>query len=82
MTPSEWADATANHLPVAARPMSSLAGVVDRIAYARPGSPAADVAANGTLGRDCELWSEQVGRIAGDVLTPRGRVLRYFTDWR
>src|SRR5690606_25567671 len=36
MTPREWAAATAERLPVAARPMASLATVVDRITFAPP----------------------------------------------
>lgn len=84
MTPREWAMATATQLPVAARPMSSLADVVDRVSFAPPGS--IDLERSGaygsTLRHDCELWSNQVDRIAGDTLTRRRRVKQYFTDWR
>jgi hypothetical protein len=82
MTATEWATATAHQLPVAARPMASLAHVVDRMGYSRPGSYGPDSPGAATLGRDCELWSEQVGRIAGDALTGRAKLQRYFNDWR
>ena len=38
MTPREWAAATGAQLPVAARPMASLAEIVDRVSFAPPGS--------------------------------------------
>lgn len=82
MTASEWANATAHELPVAARPMASLAHVVDRMGYARPGSFGPDSPGAATLGRDCELWSDQVGRIAGDTLARGDKLKRYFADWR
>jgi transglutaminase-like putative cysteine protease len=83
MTANEWAAATAAELPVAARPMRSLAEIVDRVDYGRPGSVDLEhVGAFGaTMGHDCELWSRQVDRIAGDTLTPLQRVRHYFTDW-
>jgi transglutaminase-like putative cysteine protease len=82
MTASEWATATAHQLPVAARPMASLAHVVDRMGFSRPGSFGPDSPGAATLGRDCELWSEQVGRIAGDTLNSPAKLRRYFNDWR
>ncbi len=84
MTAHEWATATATQLPVAARPMSSLADVVDQVSFARPGSVDLDRsgAFGPTLGHDCELWSDQVSRIAVDTLTPPQRMRRYFTKWR
>ena len=83
MTANEWAAATATVLPVAARPMASLAEVVNRVNYApddsfdleRPGAFGA------TLRHDCELWSNQVDRIAHDRLTTRQAIKRYFTTW-
>jgi transglutaminase-like putative cysteine protease len=84
MTASEWAAATAAELPVAARPMRSLAEIVDRVAFAPPGY--VDLERVGTfgatLGNDCELWSNQVDRIAADTLSPVQRIRHYFTDWR
>ena len=84
MTTSEWVEATEETMPTAARPMGLLAEVVEQLSFGRPGS--VDLAAAGvlgeTFGRDCELWSEQIGVIATDHLTPIQRVKRYFTDLR
>jgi hypothetical protein len=84
MTPREWAAATATQLPVAARPMASLADVVDRVSFAPPGSINLERAGayGSTLRHDCELWSNQVDRIADDTISLRQRVKRYFVDWR
>jgi hypothetical protein len=60
--------------------MSSLAAVVDRVGYSPPES--IDGERSNTYGRDCELWSAQVGRIASDTLSTRERIRRYFKDWR
>ena len=78
MTSREWAAATAHKLPVAARPMASLAAVVDRVEYSRPDSIEPHRA--NTFGRDCELWSDQVTRIATDTLTSSERMRQYFRD--
>jgi hypothetical protein len=63
--------------------MASLADVVDRVSYAPPGSYDLERAGafGATLRHDCELWSNQVGRIASDALTTRQALKRYFTDW-
>lgn len=84
MTPREWAAATAVHLPVAARPMASLAAIIDQVGFAPPGSIDLEHAGayGSTLRHDCELWSNQVDRIAGDTLTLPQRVRHYFVDWR
>jgi hypothetical protein len=58
--------------------MMSLASLVDRVTYARPDS----LEAAESYGHDSELWSAQVGRIAGDTLSGRERVERYFREWR
>ena len=83
MTVHEWATATAAELPVAARPMAALADVVDRVTFGPP--DAVDLARQGaygtTLGHDCELWADQIARIATDTLTGPQRVRRYFTTW-
>ena len=83
MTPREWAVATAAQLPVAARPMASLAAIVDQVGFAPPGSIDLEHAGayGSTLRHDCELWSNQVDRIAGDTLTLPQRIKRYFVDW-
>jgi hypothetical protein len=78
MTSREWATATAHKLPVAARPMASLAAVVDRVGYSRPDSIEPQRAQ--TYGRDCELWSDQVTRIATDTLSTNERLRQYFRD--
>ncbi len=83
MTTREWADATANELPVAGRPMRELALVVERVEYAPPdtidlGRPGVHGA---TLGDDCDAWALQVARVAGDTLTAPQRVRHYFTSW-
>jgi transglutaminase-like putative cysteine protease len=84
LTAQEWVAATAAQLPVAARPMASLAHVVDQVSFRRPGE--VDLERKGaygsTLGHDCELWADQIGRIALDTLTTKQRVKRYFTSWR
>jgi hypothetical protein len=78
MTSREWANATAQKLPVAARPMASLAAVVDRVGYSPP--DAIDAERAETYGRDCELWSDQVTRIATDTLNSSDRMRQYFRD--
>jgi transglutaminase-like putative cysteine protease len=84
MTTRQWAVATATVLPVAARPMTSLADAVDQVTFARPDSVDVDHAGRfgETLGDDCELWSDQVVRVADDLLTKRQKVVRWFTEWR
>ena len=81
MTTHEWAAATAHQLPIAARPMASLAELVDRIEYSRPGTFDVDDTTNGSLGNDCELWASQVGRIAVDTLPATRKATRYFSEW-
>lgn len=84
MTSIEWALATGNQLPVAARPMRSLANMVDLVTYSPPGSIDLDQAGTygATLGHDCELWSDQVSRVASDEMSPIRKIRRYFTTWR
>lgn len=83
MTVHEWAAATAAELPVAARPMAALADVVDRVTFGPPDS--IDLERQGaygtTLGHDCELWADQIARIATDTMSGVQRVRRYFTTW-
>jgi transglutaminase-like putative cysteine protease len=80
MTTREWASATAQQLPVAARPMASLAAAVDRIEFARPES-LGSVRGDESVGRDCTLWASQVDQIASDRLSTGERLRRYFSDW-
>jgi transglutaminase-like putative cysteine protease len=83
MTTREWATATATVLPVAARPMWSLSGVVDTVTFGTPGM--IDLEAVGPYGtsvaRDCTAWAHQIDEIVVETLTPRERLLRYATDW-
>jgi hypothetical protein len=83
MTPGQVATATAAVLPVAARPMWSLARTVDVVTYARPGT--LDLEAVGPYGssvvRDCASWARQVDEVADDSMSTGERIRRYFTEW-
>ena len=83
MTTREWATATATVLPVAARPMWSLSGVVDSVTFGTPGM--LDLETVGPYGssvaRDCTAWAHQIDEIVSETLTPRERFVRYATDW-
>lgn len=82
LTPLEQARAITPRLPVAARPLVSLAEAMTAATYGteeerrrladtpRPGEPGP------------QRWCRQVERIAEDSLTAGGRLLRYFTVWR
>lgn len=78
MTSQEWATATAAVLPIAARPMASLASVVDVLRYAPDGTVDLDrVGAYGVpLVRECEQWAEQVERLAADTSPTARRIVR------
>lgn len=82
MTSTQWSEATAQQLPVAARPMASLADIVDRFTFAPPDRLDLDQPGSFgiTIGDDCELWADQIDRIASDRLTGTQKVTRYFTD--
>ena len=81
MTPHEWSRATAQAIPVAARPMASLAEMVETVAFAPPGR--IDVGTTGPYGtsiaRECSAWSHQIEEIAQDTFSTRERLVRYFT---
>lgn len=79
MTTHEWAAATAETLPVAARPMASLASTLDLIEFSRPGT--FYDSADSTVGTDCDAWADQVGRIAVDTLPATRKAARYFSEW-
>ncbi len=83
-TTSEWAAATGATLPAAARPMRSLAEVVDAVTYAPSGAVDLDRAGpyGETLVRDCVAWARQVDAIATDRLGPVRRITRYAAFWR
>ncbi|MGI9052347.1 MAG: transglutaminaseTgpA domain-containing protein [Ilumatobacteraceae bacterium] len=82
LTPLEQARAAAPRLPVAARPLRSLAHLTTQATF----SPADEVAlievptAPGEGGP--RRWCRQVERIATDSMTPGGRARRYFTIWK
>lgn len=82
-TTLEWAAATAAALPVAARPMRSLAETVEAVAFAPPGT--VDLESVGPLGtnlaRECTAWSRQIDALAREQLDLRNRVIGYFVWW-
>lgn len=84
MTASEWARATGGVLPVAARPMASLAAAVDLVTFAPPG--AVDFEHRGTFGsdmaQDCVTWAHQVEASVRDQLHGSRRIVDHFTRWR
>jgi len=82
-TPMETAAATAEQLPIAARPISSLAEVVTEATYQASGTDGYEVA--GSYGsstiRDCGNWCRQIERAVSDTITTPERIRRYFTRW-
>ncbi|MEX2625918.1 MAG: DUF3488 and transglutaminase-like domain-containing protein [Ilumatobacteraceae bacterium] len=84
MTTAEWAAATGATLPPAARPMRSLAGVVDAVTFGPV--DAVDLERSGQYGeslvRDCQTWARQVDSIASDRLGLARRISRYLAFWR
>jgi hypothetical protein len=81
MTPIEQARAVSPRLPVAARPLKSLAEVATAATYATADEIAhlADPQIAGQPGP--RRWCRQVERIAEDSMTTGGRLRRYFTVW-
>ena len=79
----ETAAATAEQLPIAARPISSLAEVVTEATYQASGTDGYEVA--GSYGsstiRDCGNWCRQIERAVRDTITTPERIRRYFTRW-
>ena len=83
-TPLEIAAAAAQRLPMAARPMTSLAHAVTEATYRAEGSDGfAAVGAYGAsrLG-DCRNWAKQIDRAATESLGWYARTRRYLTAWR
>jgi transglutaminase-like putative cysteine protease len=82
LTPLEQARAIAPRLPVAARPLISLAEATTAATYGTDD----EIVHLATPQRSGEpgphRWCRQVERIAEDSLTAGGRLLRYFTVWR
>ena len=81
LTPIEQARAISPRLPVAARPLKSLAEVATAATYATADEIAhlADPQIAGEPGP--RRWCRQVERIAEDSMTTGGRLRRYFTVW-
>ena len=81
LTPIEQARAAAPRLPVAARPLNSLAAVTTAAAYAPPEDLAELVRPLRAGEPGPRRWCRQVERIAADSMTAGGRIRRYFTVW-
>jgi transglutaminase-like putative cysteine protease len=81
LTPLEQARAVSPRLPVASRPLKSLAEAATAATYATPEVVAhlTDAQAAGEPGP--RRWCRQVERIAADSMTTGGRLRRYFTVW-
>jgi transglutaminase-like putative cysteine protease len=82
LTPMEQARAAAPRLPVAARPLRSLAAVATAAAYAPPGEVESLLRADADGEPGPQRWCRQVERVAADYMTAGGRFRRYFTIWR
>jgi transglutaminase-like putative cysteine protease/uncharacterized membrane protein len=82
LTPLEQARAAAPRLPVAARPLRSLASVATAAAYAPPGEVEALIGPEHDGEPGPHRWCRQVERVAADSMTTGGRVHRYFTIWK
>jgi transglutaminase-like putative cysteine protease len=81
LTPLEQARAISPRLPVAARPLKSLAEVATAATYGTEEEVRrlADAQVAGEPGP--RRWCRQVERIAADSMTAGGRLRRYFTVW-
>ena len=81
---AKWRPCTAQHFPLVARPMESLADAVTEATYRADGTAGFDVA--GTYGAStissCRNWAKQIDRAASESLEWPDRVRRYFTTWR
>ncbi len=82
LTPMEQARAAAPRLPVAARPLRSLASVATAAAFAPPGEVESMLHVDGEGEPGPQRWCRQVERVAADYMTAGGRFRRYFTIWR
>ncbi len=81
LTPLEQVTAIAPRLPMAARPLRSLAELTTIATYATDDELAAVAEAQVAGEREPRRWCRQVERIAADSMTTIGRVRRYFTVW-
>jgi hypothetical protein len=82
LTPLEQARAIAPRLPVAARPLKSLADVTTAATFAPPDELSSLVAPPTAGEPGPRRWCRQIERIAEDSMTARGRIRRYFTVWQ
>ena len=82
LTPLEQARAAAPRLPVAARPLRSLASVATAAAFAPPGEVESLLHVDSEGEPGPQRWCRQVERVAVDYMTAGGRFRRYFTIWR
>ncbi len=81
LTPVEQARAAAPRLPVAARPLRSLADVATAATYA-PLEEVEELVQPMMAGEPGpRRWCRQVERVAADSMTAGGRLRRYFTVW-
>ena len=82
LTPNEQALAASPRLPVAARPLRSLAAMATAATYAPAGEVEALARPLTAGGAGPRRWCRQVERIAEDSMTVSGRIRRYFTVWK
>jgi hypothetical protein len=82
LTPLEQARAAAPRLPVAARPLRSLAVVATAAAYAPADQLESVIGPEHDGDPGPHRWCRQVERVAADYMTAGGRFRRYFTVWR
>ena len=82
LTPVEQARAAAPRLPVAARPLKSLASLATEATFA-PEQQVRELSLSTAPGEPGpRRWARQVERIAADSMTASGRLRRYFTLWK
>jgi transglutaminase-like putative cysteine protease len=81
LTPMEQARAVSPRLPVASRPLKSLAEVATAATYATDEEVAQLAVAEIAGEPGPRRWCRQVERIAADSMTTGGRIRRYFTVW-
>jgi transglutaminase-like putative cysteine protease len=82
LTPGEQARVAAPRLPVAARPLKSLAAVATAATYATPDEVAELATAHQPGEPGPSRWCRQIEHIAADSMTTAGRLRRYFTVWQ
>ena len=81
LTPLEQVASIAPRLPMAARPLRSLAEITTAATYATDDDVAALAERQLSDDREPRRWCRQVELIAADSMTTGGRLRRYFTIW-